>query len=141
MIRLQRVGRRKDPAFRVVVTQKKQGAGRKYIEMLGSYMPKSGAIELQADRIKEWISKGAQPSGTVHNMLVSRKIIDGKKINVLPKKTVPKKDDTSETGSSAAASGGGAGVTKADETSATGNNGNDTSGDSSSGDGPGGSGE
>jgi len=39
------------------------------------------------------MSKGAQPSDTVHNLLLSEKIIEGKKINVLPKKTVPKKEE------------------------------------------------
>ena len=90
-IRLQRVGRKNDPAFRAVLTDSKNStkSGR-FLEILGTYNPKSkeGAKEVnfKADRIKHWISKGAQLSDTVHNFLVSEKVIEGKKINVLPKK-------------------------------------------------------
>lgn len=89
-IRLQRIGRTNDPSYRVVVTEHTNGpkAG-KAVDTVGSYNPKSKQRVLDADRIKYWISKGAQASGTMHNMLISAGIITGKKINVLPKKTVP----------------------------------------------------
>ncbi len=90
-IRLTRVGKKKDPRFRVIVVDasKKVKTGN-YLEMVGSYDPRTDRVELKADRIKEWIQNGATVSDTVHNLLVSQKIIDAKKINVLPKKTVPK---------------------------------------------------
>jgi len=93
-IRLQRTGRTNDPSYRVVVTEHTNGpkSGRA-VEKLGSYNPKSKERVLDVDRIKYWISKGAQASGTMHNMLISAGIISGKKINVLPKKTVPKKEE------------------------------------------------
>ncbi len=93
-IRLTRVGKKKDPSFRVVVvdSKRKVKAGN-YQEMVGSYDPRTDRVELVAERIKHWISVGAQPSDTVHNLLISQKIIEGKKINVLPKKTVPKKEE------------------------------------------------
>ncbi len=92
-IRLQRIGRTNDPSYRVVVTEHTNGpkAG-KAVDTVGSYNPKSKQRVLDADRIKYWISKGAQASGTMHNMLISAGITTGKKINVLPKKTVPKPD-------------------------------------------------
>lgn len=96
-IRLQRVGRKHEPTFRVVLTdsQNSTKSGR-YHEMLGSHDPRTqGTTVLHADRIKYWISKGAQPSDTMHNMLIEKKIIEGKKINVLPRKTVPKKEEES----------------------------------------------
>jgi len=88
-IRLTRVGKKKDSSFRVVVIESKRKiqAGN-YLEMVGSYDPRIDKVELKADRIKHWISMGATVSDTVHNLLVSNKIIDAKKINVLPKKTV-----------------------------------------------------
>lgn len=49
--------------------------------------------KVNAERIKYWISKGAQPSGTVHNYLVNERIIAGKKINVLPRRTPIKKEE------------------------------------------------
>jgi len=91
-IRLQRIGRRNQPHFRVVVTESQNGpkSGRFY-EVLGSYNPKLGTKELKNERITHWLSVGAQPTETVHNFLVDAKIIAGKKLNALPKKTAPAK--------------------------------------------------
>ncbi|MGH7141637.1 MAG: 30S ribosomal protein S16 [Minisyncoccia bacterium] len=89
-IRLQRRGRANDPSFRVIVTDsKKAPQSGKYLEMVGSYDPRTDRVELKSDRIQEWIEHGAKLSGTVHNLLVSQKILSAKKINVLPKKTPP----------------------------------------------------
>lgn len=84
-IRLTRVGRKNDPSFRVIVidSKRKVKAGN-YLEMLGSYDPRSDRTELNAERITHWMSMGAKTSDTVHNLLVSHKIIDAKKINILP---------------------------------------------------------
>ncbi len=92
MIRLQRVGRKNDPAFRVVLTDSKNGPqSGKFKEVLGSYNPKMGDVSFKADRIKHWMSVGARTSDTVNNFLVSQKLIEGKKKNVLSKKTPTKK--------------------------------------------------
>lgn len=91
-IRLQRIGRKNDPAFRVVLTDSKNAAkSGKFKEILGSYDVKGGNIIFKADRITYWIKNGAQVSDTVHNFLVAKKIIEGKKKNVLPKKSPTKK--------------------------------------------------
>lgn len=88
MMRLQRVGRKNDPSFRIVVTDKRTGPkSNKNIALLGSYNPKLNHVQLDAEAAKAWIGKGVQPSDTVHNILVSQKVIDGKKVNVLPKKS------------------------------------------------------
>ena len=94
MIRFQRIGRTNDPAFRIVVLEHARAAktGR-IVEQVGSYNPKSKAVTLNVEAIKGWLSKGAQATGRVHNLLVSEKVIEGKKVNVLPKKTVPKKEE------------------------------------------------
>jgi small subunit ribosomal protein S16 len=94
-IRLTRVGKKKDSSFRVVVvdSKRKVKAGN-YLEMVGSYDPRIDTASLKAERIKHWIEHGAKPSETVHNLLISQKIIEGKKINVLPRKTVPKKEES-----------------------------------------------
>ena len=87
-IRLQRVGRKHEPTFRLVLTDSKNSTkSGKYLENLGSYDSRHGEdSNFKADRVKYWMSKGAQLSGTVHNMLISKKVIDGKKVNVLPLK-------------------------------------------------------
>lgn len=88
MMRLQRVGRKNDPSYRIVVTDKRTGAkSDNHIDRLGSYNPKLNHIQLDTAKAKDWLSKGVQPSGTVHNILVSQKVIDAKKINVLPRKS------------------------------------------------------
>jgi small subunit ribosomal protein S16 len=96
-IRLQRVGRRHEPSFRVIVTESTRGPkSGDFIEILGNHNPKQKEMtQLKADRIKYWISKGAQVSGIVHNLLITHGVIEGKKINVLPKKTpqIPEKSE------------------------------------------------
>lgn len=93
MIRFQRVGRKNDPSFRVVVTDSHNGprSGR-FLEIVGAHNPKTNQTELKAERIKHWMEHGAKASDTLHNLLVSKGIIKGKKINVLPKKTPPQKE-------------------------------------------------
>ncbi len=93
-IRLQRVGRKNDPSFRVILVESKRAAKTGHFnELLGSYDPRSDRVALKADRIKYWIGMGATLSDTVHNLLISQKIIEGKKINVLPRKSPPKAEE------------------------------------------------
>ena len=93
-IRLQRVGRKNDPSFRLVLTDSKNATrSGKFLEILGAYSARQGEPSLNGDRIKYWISVGAKPSDTVHNLLITKKVVTGKKVNVLPKKTVPKKEE------------------------------------------------
>ena len=88
MMRLQRVGRKNDPSFRIVVTDKRTGPkSDRHIDRLGSYNPKMNHVQIDGEKAKEWLAKGVQPSDTLHNILVSQKIIEGKKKNVLPKKS------------------------------------------------------
>ena len=87
-MRLQRVGRKNDPSYRIVVVDKRTGPkSNKNIDILGSYNPKLGQVQIDADKAKDWLTKGVQPSDTVHNILVAQKVIEGKKINALPKKS------------------------------------------------------
>jgi len=87
-MRLQRIGRRNSPAYRVLVVDSRQGPkSGKYIDQVGAYDPKTGHYSIDGDKARSWIDKGVQLSGTVHNMLISQKVIEGKKVNVLPKKT------------------------------------------------------
>jgi small subunit ribosomal protein S16 len=94
-IRLQRTGRKHETTFRIVATDSKNSAkSGKILEILGAYDPRRDETTvINADRIKHWISVGAGLSGTVNNLLISKKIIEGKKVNVLPKKTAPKKEE------------------------------------------------
>lgn len=87
-MRLQRVGRKNDPSYRVVVTDSRTGPkSNKHVDLIGSYNAKLNNIQIDGEKAKDWISKGVQVSPTVHNLLVTSKILEGKKVNVLPKKS------------------------------------------------------
>lgn len=93
-IRLQRVGRKHEPAFRLVLTDSKNSTkSGKFLEILGNFDARKGEQSaFKGDRILHWVSKGAQTSDTVHNLLVTKKLIPGKKINKLPKKSPIRKE-------------------------------------------------
>ncbi|MBI2624235.1 30S ribosomal protein S16 [Candidatus Parcubacteria bacterium] len=78
-IRLQRVGRKNTPHFRVVVTDSKNPPKGKFLEVVGSYDPKTKQATLKADRIKEHLAHGTTCSETVWNMLVREKVVEGAK--------------------------------------------------------------
>ena len=87
-IKLQRVGRKHDPSYRIVVTDRRTGPkSNKHVEILGHYDAIRKTKELKEDRIKHWISVGAQPTDSVFNLFVKEGIIEGKAKNVLPKKS------------------------------------------------------
>lgn len=105
-IRLQRVGRKHEPVFRLVLTDSKNGPkSGKFLEILGSYDTriKNSINQIKMDRVTYWMSKGAGVSDTVHNFLVGQKAIAGKKKNVLPKKSPIKKEGEAVAAAPAAA--------------------------------------
>lgn len=80
-IRLKRIGKKKLPTYRFIISEKTKDTWGTSLEELGSYDPHAKGKQLSAkvDRIKYWISKGAQLSETVNNLLISARIIEGKK--------------------------------------------------------------
>ncbi len=102
-IRLQRVGRKNIRTFRVVLTDSKNSTkSGKFHEILGTYDLENDKKEISADRVKYWIGKGAKTSDTLHNFLVDKKIISGKKVNALPRRTPIKKEEAKKEGETAA---------------------------------------
>lgn len=94
IIRLQRIGRKNDPAFRVVCAEK-HSKPHAALEILGSYHPKTKVSSFKHERILYWISKGAQPSATAHNLFISKGVLKGEKIHVAKEK-LKKKNDTAK---------------------------------------------
>lgn len=87
-MRLQRIGRKNSPSYRVVVTDSRNAVSRgRNVDLIGSYDPKLGRIVIEKDKAKHWLSHGVQPSDTVYNMLVAQGVVEGRKKNVLPKKS------------------------------------------------------
>ena len=73
-IRLARVGSKKNPIYRVVVADSRAPRDGRFIEIVGRYNPQTqpSTIDLDEEKIKEWIAKGAQPSDSVKRLLKSQ---------------------------------------------------------------------
>ena len=82
MIRLSRVGKKKQPSYRLIVSEKTKDPWGDALEILGFYNPRTepATVNLKKERIQHWLSKGAQSSATVHNLLVNEKILTGPKV-------------------------------------------------------------
>ncbi len=70
-IRLARIGKKKRPFYRVVVTEKTRPRNGRFVEIVGTYDPlkKPAAVEVNRERVEYWLGKGAQPSDTVRSLL------------------------------------------------------------------------
>ena len=70
-MRLTRVGSKKNPHYRVVIADSRSPRDGKFIEIVGRYNPQTdpSTIELDEEKVKQWLEKGAQPSGTVARLL------------------------------------------------------------------------
>ncbi len=93
-IRFSRVGKKGYPTYRLIISEKARDTYGKALEILGSYNPHSKDLQPKTDRIKYWIGKGAQMSPTVNNLLIEKKIIEGKKTE--KSKARPKKKAAKE---------------------------------------------
>jgi small subunit ribosomal protein S16 len=104
MIRFQRIGRKNDAAFRIAVLEKTAGpkAG-KYVDLVGTYNPKTKVATLKPEAIKEWMSKGAQMSPSVHNLLVKQGVLDAPKTAKVVSKTNLEKNIAKKAAEAAAA--------------------------------------
>jgi len=92
--KLSRRGKTKQPTYRLVVVDKKKDPWGMIKEDVGSYNPHNKKAQFKVERIKFWISKGAQPSASVHNLLVKEKVLEAPKKKIKIKK---KKGATAET--------------------------------------------
>ena len=80
-IRLSRVGKKKQPTYRLLISEKTKDPWGTFLENLGTFHPLANPpkIEFNIERIQYWISKGAQASDTVWNLFVDQKIVTGEK--------------------------------------------------------------
>jgi small subunit ribosomal protein S16 len=80
-LRLTRVGSKKNPIYRVVAADSRSPRDGRFIEIVGRYNPQTdpSTIDLDEDKIREWLSKGAQPSETVKRLLKAKNIEVGTK--------------------------------------------------------------
>lgn len=83
-IRLRRIGKKKRASFRLIVVERRKDPQGDFLEDLGFMNPHTHprTISFAHDRITHWLSKGAQPSDTVRNMLIDAKLMTGAKVHV-----------------------------------------------------------
>lgn len=79
-IRMSRQGKKRAPFYRIVAADKRKARDGKFIELLGTYDPRSKALKLNLEKYAAWIKNGAQPSGTVAAIVLR----DGRKAKAAP---------------------------------------------------------
>jgi small subunit ribosomal protein S16 len=100
-IRLSMGGVRKRPVYKIVIADSRYPRDGKFIEKIGSYNPllpkdKKERIKVEAERVKYWMSKGAQPTLRVSRILGEAQIMPMPKPGNNPQKAVPKKERKKE---------------------------------------------
>ena len=93
-IKLSRIGKKNKPMYRLIISEQAKDPYGNSLEILGSYNPHSKELQVKQDRIKYWISQGAQMTPTINNLLVGQKIIEGDKVKA--SKAKKKKKETEE---------------------------------------------
>ena len=91
IIRLQRTGKRNQADFRLVLAEKETPVKKKFVEVLGSYNPGRKNFQAKEERLKYWLAQKVQLSETVHNLLVTKGLLDGAKVKSF---SIPKKAET-----------------------------------------------
>ncbi len=79
-IRLQKIGKKNAPSYRVALVEHTTSPQGKFIEILGTYNPRTKKKNFNKEKIEYWLTKGAQASPTVFNLLVDEKIIEREKL-------------------------------------------------------------
>lgn len=106
-IKLSPVGKKKQISYRIVINEKRSKLNGKCVEDVGWYNPHTNKFSIKAERVKYWLASGAQPTDSVHNILVTAKLIEGAKIPLHkkskqePKAPTETQSATNEQGSSA----------------------------------------
>lgn len=95
-IRFNRIGKKDQAAFRIVLQEKTKAPGRKHVEMLGSYEPHMKQVVLKKERILYWLGQGAQASDSVHNLLVKEGVVTESKRAIKMEKPAVKEEPVSE---------------------------------------------
>ena len=79
-IRLSRIGKKNEPMYRLIISEKTKDPYGRALEILGSYNPYTKEFQAKEERIKYWLSQGSGMSPTVNNLLVEKGIIKNKKV-------------------------------------------------------------
>jgi small subunit ribosomal protein S16 len=80
MIKLAKVGKTNKKVFRIVISEQARDPYGKALEILGSYNQYEKNLQVKGDRVKYWLSKGAQMTNSINNLFLDHKIIEGEKV-------------------------------------------------------------
>ncbi|HRY62986.1 MAG TPA: 30S ribosomal protein S16 [Patescibacteria group bacterium] len=80
VVRLSRVGKKKQPTYRIIVQDKSRDPWGKALEILGNYNPHTKEILINKERLAYWRGVGAQMSASINNLFIRKEIIHGKKV-------------------------------------------------------------
>lgn len=93
VIRLNRIGKKHQPSYRLVVSERRSKLGGPPAEDLGFYNPFTKATGFKQERVRYWLGVGAKPTVTVHNLLVKQGVLGGEKIKLSIKKAEAKPEE------------------------------------------------
>lgn len=82
-IKLARVGKKKAPIYRIIISEAARDPYGRVLENLGTYNPKTKELQAKSERINYWLSQGAQMTTTVNNLLVINRVVKGEVIRVI----------------------------------------------------------
>jgi len=92
-IRLQRIGKKKQAHYKIVVMEHTRKTTGKYLELLGWYNPHTSEISVDEEKLNRQISNGAKMSATVNNLLINKGVIKGEKMTSWKPKKKPVKEE------------------------------------------------
>lgn len=96
VIRLTRIGKKKQAFYRVVAADSKRPVQAKFIKILGWYNPHSKELSIKKDEVNDWLAKGAQPSNTVAKLLKAEGVKLPNWVEIKEKKSKPKNEKPAE---------------------------------------------
>ena len=100
VIRFFRTGKKNQPFFKIVVTDKKNPPrGGRFVDEIGFWNPIKKEKLINVEKAKYWLSVGAKPSDSVYNLFISEKVLEGKKIPAHKKKKKKKGEEGKGSGS------------------------------------------
>ena len=100
-IKLQRIGRKHQPNFRIVIAEKRSKMKAPPVEDIGVYDIANKRTSVKKERALYWISAGAKPTATVHNLLIQEGVLQGKKIAIKMRASKKAAETVKETGAPA----------------------------------------
>jgi small subunit ribosomal protein S16 len=103
-IKFRRVGKKHQASFRLIIAEKRSKLTGRFVDDVGWYNPHTKKFDIKKEKVVYWLGVGAQPTDSVHNLLVRSGIIKGEKIPVHSSKAKNKEGEKASDGTEAGTS-------------------------------------